>query len=49
MRNVLIHGYEIVDHEVVWATIHEDVPAVVAAIRAVLADHEATEPHPGQG
>lgn len=36
MRNRLIHGYQIVDSEIVWATIQEDVPGLVVAVRAAL-------------
>ena len=37
MRNVLIHGYDTVDLDDVWATIERDVPGVTDKIQAALA------------
>jgi len=34
MRNRLIHGYASVDHDVVWAVITIDLPALAAALDA---------------
>ena len=34
MRNRLVHGYASVDHDVVWAVITADLPALVAALDA---------------
>jgi uncharacterized protein with HEPN domain len=31
-RNRLIHGYDIVDHEILWATIQKDLPPLIAAL-----------------
>ena len=36
-RNRLIHGYDRVDHDVVWDTIAEDFPDLVAALERALA------------
>jgi uncharacterized protein with HEPN domain len=36
-RNVLAHGYDIVDHELVWAILSVNVPAVLARVELVLA------------
>lgn len=36
MRNVLIHGYDIVDLDVLWATVVEDLPAFVGVLREAL-------------
>lgn len=33
-RNVLAHGYAEVDHESVWRTVTEDLPALVARVAA---------------
>jgi uncharacterized protein with HEPN domain len=36
-RNVLIHGYDLVDHALVWNAVERQVPALVAAVDALLA------------
>jgi len=36
-RNVLIHGYDLVDHALVWSTIEAQVPALLADVEALLA------------
>ncbi len=40
-RNVLAHGYDVVDDEVVWTAIMLDVPELAAAVAALLAEHRA--------
>lgn len=35
MRNRLIHGYDAVDLDVLWATIQEDIPAIIKSLEAV--------------
>ncbi|OGA46130.1 MAG: hypothetical protein A3F74_20350 [Betaproteobacteria bacterium RIFCSPLOWO2_12_FULL_62_58] len=35
-RNVLIHGYDLIDHRVVWSTIDEEVPALLAEVEVLL-------------
>lgn len=35
-RNVLIHGYDLVDHALVWSTIEQQVPALLRDITALL-------------
>ena len=37
LRNILAHGYEQVEHEVLYKTIEVDLPAVVAALETWLA------------
>lgn len=37
MRNRLIHGYDSVDLDVLWNTIEEDLPPLVAELEKVLA------------
>ncbi len=37
-RNVLIHGYDIVDQEVVWRTVVNDVPRLARSAAGLLAD-----------
>lgn len=36
-RNVLIHGYDIVDREAVWNAVRIEIPALVGAISGLLA------------
>ena len=38
MRNVVIHNYFGVDSEVLWRTVHEDLPPLRAAVAAVLTE-----------
>ncbi|MBI2918409.1 MAG: DUF86 domain-containing protein [Chloroflexi bacterium] len=40
MRNIVIHGYFGVDSEVIWKTVHEDLPPLRAALARILADLE---------
>ena len=37
-RNVLIHGYAVLDHELVWRAIRGDLPALRVAVDSLLAD-----------
>jgi uncharacterized protein with HEPN domain len=37
-RNVLVHGYALLDHDVVWNVIHEHLPGLVSALDALLAE-----------
>ena len=36
-RNVLIHGYDLVDHALVWSTIETQVPALLTQVELLLA------------
>jgi len=38
MRNEMIHDYFGVDLEVIWKTLHEDLPPLQAAIAKILED-----------
>ncbi len=41
MRNALAHGYFEVDHEIVWQTVHHDLPDLAHQIRMLLSkSHE---------
>lgn len=40
-RNVLAHGYEVVDDEIVWDAITIDLPQLAAAVEALLAELDA--------
>lgn len=35
-RNVLIHGYAVVEHERVWQVVSESLPALSAVVAALL-------------
>lgn len=41
-RNVLIHGYDIVDHEAVWDAITKELPTLLESARIVLRDLDQT-------
>jgi uncharacterized protein with HEPN domain len=34
-RNVLIHGYDLIDHRIVWSTISEELPVLLAEVQAL--------------
>ena len=36
MRNRLIHGYDAVDMEILWQTLHQDLPPLIAALGRIL-------------
>ncbi|MCB9932254.1 MAG: DUF86 domain-containing protein [Planctomycetes bacterium] len=42
-RNILIHGYSIVDHEVVWRIIKDHVPVLIKDVTALLAAGDRDE------
>ena len=49
-RNVLIHGYDIVDRSAVWKAIMVEIPALVASISGLLVELDAamgSPPGPG--
>lgn len=35
-RNVLIHGYDLIDHRIVWSTIAEKIPALLTEVESLL-------------
>ena len=37
MRNRLIHGYDVIDLDILWRTITEDLPPLIKALRKKLA------------
>ena len=39
-RNILIHGYDLVDHEVVWDVLQTHLPVLRQQVRALLAQTE---------
>jgi len=38
MRNRLIHAYFDIDHDIVWKTVTEEIPALLPSLRALLAE-----------
>jgi uncharacterized protein with HEPN domain len=44
MRNRLIHGYDFVDYDILWQTVREDLPALVAALEPLVSGPPAQEP-----
>ena len=46
MGDHIVHGYFVVDINVVWTTITIDIPSVRPAIEKIFADIENNEPHP---
>ena len=36
MRNRLVHGYDLVDYDIVWSTIKQDLPALVSELEKIL-------------
>lgn len=48
-RNVLIHGYDIVDRSAVWKAITVEIPVLVASISGLLAELDATMGLPPSG
>ena len=44
MRNRLIHGYDVVDHDVLWQTVIEDLPALIPLLEGItIADESVAE------
>ena len=43
MRNRLIHGYDVVDQDVLWGTLTTDLPPLISHIEDVLQSLEAPE------
>ncbi len=40
MRNRLIHDYDVVDLDVLWQTVTDDLPPLIAALQEILAEKE---------
>ena len=36
IRNRLIHGYDLVDHDILWDTIRHDLPGLIQALDSIL-------------
>ena len=35
-RNHLVHGYDLVDYDIIWSTIAEDLPPLIAELEKIL-------------
>ena len=35
-RNRLVHGYDLVDYDIIWSTITEDLPALIAELQKIV-------------
>ena len=40
MRDRIIHGYDMVDHEIVWNTVDQDIPRIRPLLQQILADYD---------
>jgi uncharacterized protein with HEPN domain len=40
MRNRLIHGYDQIDHDVLWNTITEDLPPLISELEKILSEND---------
>lgn len=36
MRHVLAHGYDIVEHAIIWDTVHDSLPELVAELEKIV-------------
>jgi len=36
MRDRLIHGYNLIDYEIVWSTVMDDIPEIIAHLRRLI-------------
>jgi uncharacterized protein with HEPN domain len=42
-RNILIHGYDLVDHALVWGTVQTQLPALLRDVQTLLASNPQPE------
>ena len=42
-RNILVHGYSLVKHDIVWSVIESHLPSLLAEVEALLAGFSGTE------
>lgn len=40
MRDRLVHGYDAINHEILWNAVHEQLPVLKRTIQQMLADTE---------
>lgn len=41
MRNRLVHGYDFVDLDILWQTVHQDLPPLIAALERIMAQEQS--------
>jgi uncharacterized protein with HEPN domain len=46
MRNLIVHGYYVVDPEIVWKTVDQDLPPLRRAIAQIRRDLGEQDTHP---
>lgn len=39
MRNRLVHGYDRIDLKVLWDTVTDDLPPLIAELKQILGEH----------
>jgi uncharacterized protein with HEPN domain len=39
MRNRLVHGYDIVDYDIVWSTVTRDLPPLITALEKIVSSN----------
>lgn len=40
-RNIIVHGYDILDHEIVWYVINEELPGLIQSVEGLLGKSRA--------
>ena len=45
MRDRLSHGYDEVDYEILWNTVHQDLPNLLNTVDEMMRDSAVGEPH----
>lgn len=40
-RNRLVHGYDLVDYDIIWSTITEDLPPLIAELERIVSSGES--------
>ncbi len=43
-RNRLVHGYDQVDHDILWRIVMDELPSVVEKLKTILSNASRTEP-----
>ncbi len=38
MRNLLVHGYDLIEHEILWETVRSDLPPLVEQLGIILGE-----------
>ncbi len=48
-RNILVHAYDNIDHQIVWHVIQNELPQVVTAVETLLEDADSASNQQGGG